>query len=398
MKRVAWLLALVCGPAIAAAQRPTLANEATHGTANILVHYATTGTDVPPPADTNGDGVPDFVAEVAAEAQLAYTRFGEIGFAAPLADALGGDARVDIYLRDLISADGNAGTDSCANNTCIGFAVAENDFENYGYASRTEGIRSVVPHELFHLVQYAYAMGQPTTFTEGTAVWAVEMLYGDGCTDYERFVPGFLSKTFRPFERGGTGFGDNYPYGAALFWNFLSERFGPEVIADGWEAARTAPALDAIHTALGARDTTLDDVWVEFTRENATRTPLPPREPANATKIYIEGLSARYIPIELATPTHLSFATTSRIRVAANDLELADDTVLQPGAYLLTVTGLSRMTIATVVDITYGPPPEEPADGGGCSAAPKPRPSFVVAFVLLALLVALTPRHRTRPR
>lgn len=211
MKR---LLALLV-PTVALAERPILANEATHGTPNILVHYATTGADAPPAADANADGVPDFVDEVAREAQAGYTRFLELGFAPPIADTLGGDARVDIYLRDLVAADGNAGTDTCTATTCIGYAVAEND-QNHGYPSVSEGIRSVVPHELFHLVQYGYAMEQPSTWTEGTAVWAVEMLYGDRNADFERFVPGFLTKTFRPYERGAGGFGDTYPYGAAL--------------------------------------------------------------------------------------------------------------------------------------------------------------------------------------
>jgi hypothetical protein len=380
-------------PSLAAAQRPILANEATHGTTNILVHYATTGTDAPPPADTNTDGVPDFVAEVAAEAQAGYTKFLQLGFQPPIADSLGGDARIDIYLRDLMSADGNAGTDSCTATTCIGYAVAENDYKNYNYPSISEGIRSVVPHELFHLVQYAYSMEQPSTWTEGTAVWAVETLYGDRNNDFERFLPGFLSKTFRPYERGAGGFGDTYPYGAALWPYFLSQRFGPNVVVAAWDACRTATALDATNTALVAAGSSFDAAWIDFTRDNATRMPLPPREPTNAPKLFIEGLSARYVPLELATPTHLTFTTTSKIAAAANDLALGEDTVLEPGTYLLTVTGLSKGTIATAVDITYGPPPEDDG-GGGCSASP--RPSFVVAFVLLALLAILTPTRRPR--
>lgn len=102
--------------------------------------------------------------------------------------------------------------------------------------------------------------------------------------------------------------------------------------------------------------------------------------------MFIEGYAARYVPLELATPTLLAFTTTSKIAVAANDIELADDTVLAPGSYLLTITGLSPGTIATAVDITYGPPPS--GDAGGCSASQ--RPSFVVACVLLALLAILT--------
>jgi hypothetical protein len=233
-------------------------------------------------------------------------------------------------------------------------------------------------------VQYAYSMDQPSTWTEGTAVWAVETLYGDRNSDFERFLPGFLSKTFRPYERGAGGFGDTYPYGAALWPYYLSQRFGPAVVVEAWEACRTTSAIDATQTALVAQGSSFEEAWIDFTRDNATRMPLPPREPTNAPKIYVEGLSARYVPLEISTPTHLAFTTTSKIAAAADAIELGDDTVLEPGTYLLTVTGLAKGTIAPPAD-----------DGGGCAATPR-RPSFVVAFVLLALLAVLTPRHRTR--
>jgi len=382
--RRAVTVALVAWPAIAAGQRPILAGEQTLGRSDVLVHYATTGGDAVPATDANTDGVPDFVAEVANEAQLAFDRFAAVGFARPLRDTLGGDDRIDVYLRDLVSADGNAGTDTCSGGTCVGYAVAENDYRGYAYPTVTEGIRSVVPHELFHLVQYAYAMEQPSTWSEGTAVWAVEQLYGDGNSDFERFVPAFLAKTFRPYERGGGGFGDAYPYGAALWPQFLTKRFGVGIVVDAWVACRDAGALEAIDIALRARGSSFDAEWVALTRDNAFAKPLPPREQANAQTIYIEGLSARYVPFDLATPMQLELVTTSKIAAAlvtaSETIEIDGPTIVEPGSYLLVVTGLARGTIATPVELRVTEP--EPDDGGGGCAAS--RPSLAVALALLA--------------
>lgn len=80
--------ALALAPALFAARpaeaaRPVLAGEATHGIPGgaLLVHYATTGADAVPATDANGDGVPDFVAEVAAIAEDALARLEARGFA-----------------------------------------------------------------------------------------------------------------------------------------------------------------------------------------------------------------------------------------------------------------------------------------------------------------------------
>jgi hypothetical protein len=381
-----------------------LAGEASFGLpgGDVLVHYATTGTDVALPADANADGVPDFVAEVATAAELALDRYTSLGFRRPLSDgALGGDGRIDVYLRDLNAADGHAGVDSCTAGVCSGFAIAENDYAGYSYPSITEAIRSVVPHELFHLAQYAYAGDQSATWNEGTAVWAVEQLYGDQNSDFERFLPAFLTRTFRPFDRPAGGFGDAYPYGAALWPYFLERRFGTGTLVAVWPASEQSGFLDAIDRVLGSRESSLEAAWIEFTRWNAftgthatTASPYPdarvwreaPREPSVQTggTIYVEGLSARYVPLALADRARVVVTPSGGIRVAAwlvaDGQPLADGTELTPegsslettidaGSYTLVVTGLSRGTITTPVEIAITEPTEPvERDSGGCDS------------------------------
>ena len=415
-------IAIVAGLAPAAlAQRPVLTGEATYGApgGSVLVHYATSGVDAVPVADTNADGTPDFVATIADTAAQALDHFATLGFRAPLSDgALGGDGRIDIYLRDLNAADGNAGNDSCDGDRCVGFVAAENDYTGFGYPSVLEGIRSVVPHELFHLVQKAYASSQPATWSEGSAVWAVENLYGADNSDFERFLPSFVTRSYRPFERPVGGFGDAYPYGAALWPYFLEHRFGVATVVAAWAASEQAGFLDATDTALRGAGSTTNDAWIEFTRWNlftgarASGGPYPdarawpevPREPAIAATgtIYVEGLSARYVPITIASRQRIAATPTGGIRIAAwivrdgggldEGFELAAQgtvlaTMVEAGSYTLVVTGLSRGTITTAVDISVGEPlPNEGDDtggGGGCAATRASHPLTLIFFAAL---------------
>ena len=72
-----------------------------HGGERVVVHYVTEGPDAPPPVDRDGDGVPDYVAEIAWTADRALGEFERLGFRSPLPDAGGPDGRPDLYLKRL---------------------------------------------------------------------------------------------------------------------------------------------------------------------------------------------------------------------------------------------------------------------------------------------------------
>jgi len=403
---------------VASAARPVLASEATFGKpqGKLLIHYATSGADAVPLADTDGDGTPDFVNQVATTGELGLDHFLMLGFRRPLDDGtLGGDGRIDIYLRDLNSADGNAGTDSCTGTHCIGYISAENDYAGYSYPSITEAIRSVVPHEIFHLVQNAYASTQPATWTEGSAVWAVENLFGAGNSDFERFLPSFITRSYRPFERPVAGFGDAYPYGAALWAYFLEHRFGVGAVVAAWAACEQAQFLDAANAALTPLGADIDAAWVEFTRWNlftgaraklglypdAAGWPAVPLEAPIETggMVYVEGLSARYVPITVASRSRVTLAPPGGLRIAgwlvADGQGLADGVELEAekatltatidaGTYTLVVTGLSRGSIVTAVGLTIDEPPDPPDHDGGCASGPAPRATALWLVAALA--------------
>ena len=407
----------------------------------VRVHYVTTTADAVLAADADTSGVSDFVEEVAQRGDEVLARFAVAGFRAPLTDGVaGGDDRFDIYLRNLAGADGSFGVDSCTDTPfrCTGYVTMENDFVGYSYPTKSMGIRVLTSHELFHAVQGAYDADQPIAWSEGSAVWAEELVYPEQ-NDFEGLVAGFQAKPFRPFDRGGAGFGDPYPYGAALWPYFLEARHGEGIVRATWERCEDHGSdptfLTALSDELVGRGTTLQVAWIEFTRWNARtnvradatsypdaqRLALALRDPALASPgsatVIVEGFSARYLPVH-------SIATSSRITVVAMR-PVAIDVIPTAGAIAITRVGddvlatthtfdLAPSTSAEVevivsaatlgglqqeVAVTIAPydPPEEPTGDGGCGCS-SDRPDLGSALLLAIVAMLGRPRSLRRRR
>jgi MYXO-CTERM domain-containing protein len=129
------------------------------------------------------------------------------------------------------------------------------------------------------------------------------------------------------------------------------------------------------------------------------------REPAIAGTgmVYVEGLSARYLPLTVASRSQLVLTPDKGIRIAGwlvadgrgftDGIELdADGTTraatIDAGSYTLVVTGLARGTIATAVSVELGAPG---SDGGGGCAVGSPSAS---PLALIALTAAMARRRR----
>jgi len=450
------LAALVLA-APAAAQRPEFAAEPLlhDGEAgHVRVHYVTSSDDAVPAADENGDGTPDYVEEVAALAELAWDDLVARGFRPPETDTGlvdgddGGDGRFDIYLLDLIAADGNYVAEACtpAPVHCAGYFAMENDLADFGYPSVTDGISVLTSHELFHAVQAAYVPGMEITWSEGTAVWNEEQTFPEQ-TDYEQLVAYFLEKPHRPFDRGGGGFGDLYPYGTALLPTFLDERFGDGVVRRVWEACEAAGEgadfLDAIDLVMGEEGGSLEEAWIEFSRWNlftagradperayragadlvsvATEDGLTVQGTASTT---VEGFSSRYLPVAVAGEGLQIAVQVDDAAVAAffpqdgegalgQPIELERDdggalAALLPaeGRGILALTSIRRGGLPrdATIEIAVAPPDSgggDDEDHNGCQAARSSsggRLPGTTVMLLAAAALFLARRGRARPR
>jgi hypothetical protein len=439
------VVAVLLGPSLASAGRDvyppdderTFARPAGRG----VVHYTTVGVDAVLADDIDGSGVPDFAEEVAAVADDVLSRLeGEHGFRAPLGDGDheddGGDDRIDLYLANFVGgSDGLFVVEECSDQPfhCAGFIGMENDFAGFSYPSIELAIRVLVSHELFHAVQSAYDSDQLGVWHEGTAVWVEELLYPEQ-SDFERLVAGFLSKPFRPFERSVGGFGDSYPYGAAMWPYFLDTRYGGDIVAAIWERCEDTGSdpdfLDAAEAELIARGTTLEAAWIEFTRWNAEtgayaapgrypdagRLAAALREPAvsvGTAALGLEGLSARYLPVTGApaaarivvdSPEPVAIAVRApgaTIERGADQPALRHELVVRgAAAFEIVATGTRRLTPAHTVTVTVSDAapaampdagtsdagaPAEGDDGGGCAAGGGAGGLPLLAMALLLL-------------
>ena len=218
----------------------------THGSASgkFLIHFTKAGTHAVPAGDSDASGVPDFVEEVASVYDEVFKRYhDDLGFRPPASDEAipidnGGDGRFDVYLVDFAGVgDGVFRTDGCdAKNpeVCAGYMVQENDYAGYGYPSTTIANRILGSHEYFHAVQAAYDIDQGSVANEGTAVWATEK-FDPSLEDLEAFLSGYLKNTDRTLTEPLPGPVDPFSYGAAIFFQFLDERYGEATVRALWE-------------------------------------------------------------------------------------------------------------------------------------------------------------------
>jgi len=390
------------------------------------VHYALGGSHAPPAASTVEEGVPDAVVVAAQAAEEALAKYDELGYERPLGDGdspcadNGGSDALDVYLLHFSAADGQAGIDHCQAGTpkrCAGFVVVENDFRSGGYANTAEGLRTVVPHEVFHLVQDAYDAEVERWWAEGSAQWAAKQVYPE-LRDLERFLPAYFDVPWRPLNVPPPGIITNFLYATAIWPVFLQERFDPDIVREVFEQLDgTAAALPAADAALQARGSSLAQEFLQFAAYNAATgsrapasagyenasdypevplVPLPSGSPTDTAS----GMGAYYYSIPAGSAS-VGFAEPSE-RVAGLLIPLeggqADLTAAQPlpaktdAEAIVVVAGQSLSRTDAPFHLVFDASGSDSGpEASGCSVA-APRGGASAALLLLLGGVALRRR------
>lgn len=137
--------------------------------------YTTTGSHaVLDTVDVNSNGIPDYVENIARQADFMRRALNNLGFRDPLESARYRAAEyIDISVRDIGSSNGIAYDEPAVypnvpikTNSCALLISLSRNLS--GFPSTW----AVVGHELFHLYQNSYSMFKPSWFMEGTARWA----------------------------------------------------------------------------------------------------------------------------------------------------------------------------------------------------------------------------------
>jgi MYXO-CTERM domain-containing protein len=245
---------------------------------NVRVFYTRAGVNAVPTPDTDGSGVPDTVELVAATYEEALAHYVSLGYRAPVSDlgtpgGDGGDDRFDVYLVDFaLRADGSYRRERCTGSICSGYMVQENDFVGYRYPNYTIATRILASHELFHAVQAAYDADGSSNFGEATAVWATES-FDPSLDDFEGFVAGWMRQPERSLDQEPLSPADGYSYGVSIFFRYLSERFGDDVVLEIWEAMEDGAGgiadpvwLPTVASVIESHDADFIEVFHTFSR------------------------------------------------------------------------------------------------------------------------------------
>lgn len=361
-----------------------------------LIHFTRNGQNAVYLGDDDGNGVPDFVEQVASVYVEVLAYYESLGFRAPESDESvpdnGGDDRFDVYLVDFAGVgDGAFRQDSCLvenSERCIGFMTQENDFVGYGYPSTLIANRILGSHELFHAVQAAYDVNQGSVLSEGTAVWATEA-FDPTLNDFEAFTDGYLENPDRPLDQPLPGPVDPFSYGSAIFFQFLAERYDPDAIRLLWERCENGgeggadpiwmSQIDAVAAEIGAES--FAEAMVEFATWNLYTDDFADPDVAYANgedldRVKMEAVQAPYVDDEArlfyASTSYFSMMSGGRAEMTAALAASADDPTSTEAIEILLVTENGpNLTVKRVADVTAG---SETLSTGGVD-------HFVVAIV-----------------
>jgi hypothetical protein len=241
MRRPLVLIALVLLAALAAAGRAAAADQVTLRPTSggeyaynqpeappvvgryAVIHYVTSGPDAPSQVDADGNGLPDYVAEVAAAADTSLGYYSSHGFRLPNPDTAGPDAKTDIYIHKL--QEGLFGVTYAATYAEGGtFVVVSPTLDPATNGKAVGSLYGTLAHELFHAVQYAYVPNgeMPAWAAEGQAS-AMAMLVYPQIRDevMEQYLGAWLKQAYRPLydQRSQC----DHCYGGVLWWYSLAK-------------------------------------------------------------------------------------------------------------------------------------------------------------------------------
>jgi len=245
----------------------------------VCVHFVRSTSDAPPSPE---DPVPPQVLLTSDVFEQVWSAVvDDAGYRPPLSDDDsengGPDDRLDVYLADIGSIGAgyygfcnsdDPGATGSAHPKVSAYCVLDDDFSTTQFGGDpVDSLRVTAAHEFFHAVQFAYDYWEDLWFMEGTAAWAEELVYDDA-NDNHRYLEG--SQLSRPWIPLDTTDG-NSAYGSWIFWQFLTELFGedgvadPTVVRDVWERAEgDTTSMQALRATLAARDTTFEDTYARF--------------------------------------------------------------------------------------------------------------------------------------
>ena len=216
-----------------------------------LIHYQTSGSDAVPSNDSNNNGTPDYVEEVAAAADSAYRyEVNDLGYPDPIPAG----RRYNVEVTNFQNIYGQTYTINGTTRIQI-----ENDFSE-GFPPNTDpegdqigDIKVTMAHEFKHAINYVinHWNGETTDWAEMDATLEEELVY-DNVNDYYNYIR--TSESI--FNSPETSF---YPgsYYHVTWAIFFEEKYGSQFWPQVWQIIGNNTSIrmvNAMTQELGSRD------------------------------------------------------------------------------------------------------------------------------------------------
>jgi hypothetical protein len=230
---------------------------------HFCVHWVTEGIDAPNLADSNGDGVPNFVEQVLRIADHVHAIENEkLGWREPKSDGRkgGGNGKTDIYLSQIggelfgyAAPDrSQASKEHRIPRRLHGYLVLDNDYSAFEFPGTkpADDLEVTLAHEYCHILQFGYDAFQDPWFAESSAVWMEDRVY-DGIDDYLRYVRRWVKRGDTPLTANSIK-----EYGSAVWNQWLERHYGNAIVRQAWaRAIHTRPggfSVNAYESAIRA--------------------------------------------------------------------------------------------------------------------------------------------------
>jgi hypothetical protein len=242
---------------------------------HFCVHWVAEGIDAPDLADSDGNGVPDFVTQVLRIAEHVHeVENDKLGWREPKSDGRigGGNGKTDIYLSQIggelfgyAAPDrGQASKEHRIPRRLHGYLVLDNDYSAFEFPGTKplSDLEVTLAHEYNHILQFGYDAFQDAWFAESTATWMEDQVY-NGINDYLRYVRRWVKHWDTPLTTSSIK-----EYGSAVWNQWLQRHYGSAIVRQAWaRAIHTKPggfSVNAYESAIRAAGPS--DLGHDFTR------------------------------------------------------------------------------------------------------------------------------------
>ena len=242
------------------------------------IHYDTTGSSAPDADDQNGNGVPDYVDEVALIADSAYhVLVNVLGYDEEPFDGEGGyDIYIQYYASDFIygyNYKESGGTSYLEIDNDYGPQSEKSNFN----LSPIQIMRISLAHEYFHGIQWGYEenLGDNAYFYEMTSMWFEDVIIPYGNDYIDGWTDDLLNNPTADFNNTGQP-----GYELALFGHYLSSFVDPKgvdtaknstIIREMWEryGNSSSNAFSSVKFVLdNSYNIYFIEAWVDFISRN----------------------------------------------------------------------------------------------------------------------------------